>query len=451
VSVNGSSFSATSRVFLHTTLVALVVGYAVLTVAIVLLNPPWEAPDEADHAQNVETLVDGRWYRMERGAGLEPHQPPLYYLVLAGLQKLSGEPARAVRPVPVGPSLVCLEPDGEMVLIQTETPLRCARYRHDRAQEPADERLARWLRLPSVAFGVAVLLLTAAVARRMSNDPWTPFAAAAFVAGVPGFAFTSAIVSNDGSVTLLAAITLLVTVVFAERAPTTKRSWPFAVALGVLLGMLLLTKLYGLAVVIGIAVGFWLATRNAAERTTRLLQLSVIGAGAALVTAGWWLFQNQRWYGDPLALARTREYLEPIRGLGLPRPYGAARILLVDARERLVDTFLYRSTLGRWLWLPLVGSVACLGLPGTRRDRAHLAMLGSFVLAGLVALAVVALQTRTFRSSTAYIGLPALAVLAALGVERLAVPTMVRLLVPLSMCVATIAIYQERLVALYRA
>jgi hypothetical protein len=430
-------------------LVALIVCYAVFTLAIALLNPPWEAPDEADHVQNVETLVGGHWYRIEPGAGYEPHQPPLYYLVLAGLQELSGQGARVPRRVYASGPYSCIEPDGDAVVRRNETPLRCALWRHDLPEESVNRRLVRLLRVPSVLCGVAVLCLTAATARRISSDAWTPLASAAFVAGVPGYAFTSAIVNNDALATLLATITLLVAVTFVQRSPPIQGISPYAVMFGVLVGLLLLTKLYAPAVVIGVGVSVWLASRKAAERAKLRFRVALIATVAGLVVAGSWFVQNQRWYGDPFALTRSRDYLESIAGLGPPRHYGTLRILLVDARQRFLDTFLYRSFAGHLLWIPLIGSICCLALPGARRNRSQLVVLASFVVAALLALGVVAVQTATFRSSTAYIGLPALAILAALGLERIPAPAAIRLLPPLAMCAVTIAIYRDNLVALY--
>lgn len=63
--------------------------FVVFALAVAILTPAWEAADEPAHVLNVETLVRGHWYRIEGNAGLEPHQPPLYYLVLAGWQRSS--------------------------------------------------------------------------------------------------------------------------------------------------------------------------------------------------------------------------------------------------------------------------------------------------------------------------------------------------------------------------
>jgi hypothetical protein len=419
---------------------------------VAMLNPPWEAPDENFHVQNVETLVGGHWYRIEPGAGLEPHQPPLYYLLLAALQKVSGVPTRATSPVNATHTFYCVGEHDRRVIPLGGRPLYCDTFRHNLAQESGDKRLVRLLRIPSVVFGIGVLLLTGAVARRLSKDPWTPFVAAAFVAGVPGFIFVSAIVNNDGLVNLLSAAAVLSALVFVRRAPTTTREGAmYAAGLGALLGLLLLTKLYGPAAVITVIVAIWLAARNSPNPSRLRFNFAVIAGVALLVVSAWWLLQNQRWYGDALALSRTHDYLAPRLGLGAPRHYGASRIILHDVLPRLWETFYYNSAIGKLLWFPLIACVLCLALPGRRAlayTTGELVLVGSAALGGALALVIVALQTSVFRVSTAYLGLPALACLAALGLERVPINRAVRLLVPIVGCTITLVILVHNVIVL---
>jgi hypothetical protein len=64
-------------------------------------------------------------------------------------------------------------------------------------------------------------------------------------------------------------------------------------------------------------------------------------------------------------------------------------------------------------------------------------LLAVFVAAALVAFAAVIMQTATVRASIAYIGLPALGCLAALGLERLPIPVAARFLGPVLGVAAT--------------
>jgi 4-amino-4-deoxy-L-arabinose transferase-like glycosyltransferase len=403
---------------------AIAVAFAFLSFAVAVLTPAWEAPDEPYHVLNVETLVRGHWYRIQGDAGLEPHQPPLYYLGLAGWQKSFRTPAR--RPHPVGISLR---------KFVTDNPCSydvCTTYRHDVPQESAEKRLVLLLRIPSILCGIGVLLFTAAAARRLSRDRWTPVVAAALVASVPRFVFLSGSVNNDNLSNVLAAALLFIAVAFLTRSPQTFREgWSLALALGVLSGSLLLTKVSAAALVFAVVVAIVLGTERARPR----VELLALAGGSALVVSSFWLVQNQRWYGDPLAITRSREYLTPILGLGYPRHYGAARILLVDAPRLLYRNFWYDSTLGHLpLWLLLIVAVGGLAIPSARtapRNTPQLILLAAFVASALFAFGAVIMQSATARASIAYIGLPALCCLAALGLERLRIPLALRFVGPL--------------------
>jgi Dolichyl-phosphate-mannose-protein mannosyltransferase len=407
-------------------LAAVVAAFIFFSLAVAILTPAWEAPDEDSHVLNVETLVRGHWYRMEPGAGLEPHQPPLYYLGLAGWQRLFR--TRARHPQPVGVPIESFSCEYDV----------CAAYRHDLPQEAADKRLVLLLRIPSVLCGVGVVLLTAAVARRMSRDPWSPVVAAAMVAAVPEFVFLSGSVNNDNLANLLAAVLLFVCVLFVDHAPrTTRDGWRWALLLGGLVGLLLLTKLSAAMLLFGVVISIWLATKCAWSR----FNLLALAAISGMVVCSFWVVQNLRWYGDPLAVTRSREYLRPLLGLGFPRSYGAVRILLVDLPDQLYRGFWYNSAIGHLpLWLALFVAIGGLAIPSARatpRNTAHLGVLAAFVVAALLALGAVILQTATARATVAHVGLPALCCLAALGAERLPIPVAARFVGPVLGLIAT--------------
>lgn len=52
--------------------------FMTLAVHVSAATGAWEANDEPDHVANASTLLRGSMYRIEPGAGFEPHQPPLY-------------------------------------------------------------------------------------------------------------------------------------------------------------------------------------------------------------------------------------------------------------------------------------------------------------------------------------------------------------------------------------
>ena len=160
--------------------------------------------------QNVQTLVDGRWYRIGEADGIESHQPPLYYLALAGWQKAIDLPARAPRPVALG--------------FHPCRPNVCPLYEHDLERDDADARRCAALRVPSVLMGLLTIGLTALAARRLSNDRWTPVVAAALMASVPRFAFVSASVNNDVLVILCGAAMLALLAVHGPAGAETSDS-----------------------------------------------------------------------------------------------------------------------------------------------------------------------------------------------------------------------------------
>jgi 4-amino-4-deoxy-L-arabinose transferase-like glycosyltransferase len=427
-------------------LVAVVLAFLGLSLAVALLTPPWENPDEASHVLNVETLDSGHWYVMRAGAGYEAHQPPLYYLILAGWQKALQIP------------ILRQQPESTAGLVRDPSTCRrnaCEHYRHDLPRESSDRRLERWLRLPGIVAGATLLVLTAAIARRISTDPWTPVVAAALVASVPRFVFTSAAVNNDNLVNVLGGAMVLLSIVLVNRAPVrrTREVWWAGVLLGVLAGLLLLTKLSAVPLAIVAVV----AVVACCKRATIRFDLMLLACASALIVTGWWLIRNVQLYGDPLAARYSRSYLQGAHGgvllrLGFPRHYGWFRILFVDVPHLLYTTFWYSSTWGHLpMWIALAAALVGLGVTSrTPKPRsAHLVILIGAVVASVVGLGLVTLQTATAHASITYGGLAALACLAALGLERLPIPTAARFTGPALGTIITLVAIQHDLIAFY--
>jgi len=177
--------------------------FVVLSAVIAIRTPAWESSDEPGHVQNIETLVGGHWYRMGPNTGNEAHQAPLYYIVMATWQRVSGQPARIPNP-------------GDATFANHRSR---GLFLHHTA---ADHRFLLWLRLPNVLLGAATILLTALAVRRLTSDPWTPVVAASIVAFTPRFVFLSAFVTNDNLVNLLGALLTFLAVGFLDR-PTVWR------------------------------------------------------------------------------------------------------------------------------------------------------------------------------------------------------------------------------------
>lgn len=402
-----------------------IVVFVGLSTLVAAWTAPWEANDEPDHVQNVVTLVRGEWYRIEPGAGLEPHQPPLYYMGMSVWFRAFGlEPT-----IPSPPSSPGIFLGGPA-------------FEHEYAGAAADKRRVRALRLPSIALGVATILLTFACARRLSNDPWTPVVAAAIVAGVPRFVFLSGSINNDNLVNALGALLALLAVYWVMEPPRTPRARLLAAgALGLVLGALVLTKISTVPLAVGVALAVFFLARKLPERALLL----TVAATAALLVCGWWLWRNYSWYGDPFTIETTTEYLRA----PIAVPGGDEAILtrvFSSIPEQFYESFFYTSGWNQFTWsfwghfpywlltacalasLAVRGRVARLS-PELRRAAAVLTMLLLGALASVWLIGTMAVASGA-QGRLAFSGLAALGCLAALGLERLPIPVMARFALP---------------------
>jgi hypothetical protein len=416
-------------------LAGVVLVFVMLGTVIAVKTPAFEAPDEPGHVQNIETLVSGRWYgmnsdcpshlkpttRLLQCSGDEAQQAPLYYLVLSAWQRVIGLPPRAPFRGEFNP-VHYFHQDTEVFLNHSA----------------ADHRFLLWLRLPNVLFGVMTILLTFLAVRQISSDAWTPVVAASFVAFLPRFVFLTSFVTNDNLVDLFGALL----VYLALRYAVSPSRWRMA-AVGVAFGLLMTTKVSVLPLVV-----VPLALALLVKGWRRRVEFGAIGLGSSLAVSAWYLIQNIYRYGDPLARSATRNYLIKLGGIGTiqGRPYSVSdplELVFVQVPREIGRTFWYQSGWYQfhWSWpvnvtVTVVFVCALLGLVH-RRIAPH--VLATLTLIAVVALATVwgvAFQTNSYTARYALVGLPAIAALFALGVERWKLP--VRLVLPAIGLVGTI-------------
>jgi Dolichyl-phosphate-mannose-protein mannosyltransferase len=424
-------------------LACVILVFLVLGAVIASKTPAYESPDEPSHVQNIETLVSGHWYSMNAPcnakyqgislttcSGDEAQQAPLYYLLFAGWQKVVGLPARA----PYRGQANFL--DGE----------KTGAFLH---HSPADLRFLLWLRLPNVVLGALTVLFTFFAVRLATPDAWTPVIAAALVAFMPRFVFLSSFVTNDNLVDLLGAVLVFLALRFS-RAPS---RWRMA-AVGIVSGLLTTTKLSALpvalvVVVLAILVQGW----------RRRAMLMAVGYGSALLVSGWYLVQNMVRYGDPLARKATAHYLSLNGGLGtFLKPYTVTdplRLIFVQVPYRILHGFWYQSgavNQFRWSW-PVIAlfcfitAGALAGLIHRQLRRETLVPLVAISGIALLSVWVVAFQTATYEARLAFVGLTAMAALAALGLERWRAPY--RFLLPAMGLVGTLVAIQQNVLAVH--
>lgn len=403
-------------------LLAVLIVAASLSVFIAFRTPAWEANDEPDHMMNIEKLVAGHWYRIEPNAGYAPHQPPLYYLIAAGVQKALGRGAFSVAPQ------------------QGDATVANGQFGHDQPQERRDRALLLPLRLLSVVFSTLTIIVTQRLARRLGADQWSATAAAATVAFVPRYVFSASFVTNDGLATLLgAAATLLLVKLWLgdHEAGPIRRRWVLPLSLGLALGALAAAKLISLPMVAFVG----LAALWALRRSPRLAVLLVIGAAAISLPV---FVSNQIRYGDPIASRASIEYF---------RSWIPALVLQIHTTDWLVKavgngfltSFWYTSGWNQFRWkavtyIPLWG-LAGLGALGNLRRRGSFrgTLLCTLVFASAVSSVwVLAWNTTQFQARLAFPGLAAFGSVIGLGWQRWNTPRWFALVLPVLGLVGTL-------------
>jgi 4-amino-4-deoxy-L-arabinose transferase-like glycosyltransferase len=229
----------------------------------------------------------GRWLQ-------EAAQPPLYYIIMAGLTSwIDTSDLDEVHLVNAHAFVGNPNQLGNKNLI-IHQPAREAFPWHGTV-------LAVYIiRLVSILLGAGTILLTARLGALLF-DSRIGYLAAALVAFNPMFIFVNAAVNNDALAIFLASLGLMLLVRLWREAPDPRRHWSRYAALGLVLGLGMLTKLSvgGLLLLAGIALA-WLAWRR------RQWSLLLLGGGLVLVVAALvmtpWLLRNLNQYGDPTGL-----------------------------------------------------------------------------------------------------------------------------------------------------
>jgi 4-amino-4-deoxy-L-arabinose transferase-like glycosyltransferase len=334
-------------------LIAILVAYGVLGVLYAINTPIWQVPDEPAHYNYIHALVEDRSlpviepqdYDQEYLVELvsrqfppempvdsityEDHQPPLYYLLA----------------IPV-----YLSAGGEVLA----------------------------LRLFSVAIGAGLLVAAFRSVRILFPDRHSvALIAAALIAFLPQRLAMMAGVNNDGLAELMVGVVLWMSLNYVRGLASGRR---FLIALGVVVGLALLTKTTAYVVIPVVVLAIWLRERR--EEQARPLITAATKAGLVLLVAGLlvapWLIRNVMVYGltDPLGLASHNAAV-----VGQPRTadwlaeYGMTGLL-----QRAVQTT-FQSFWGQFGWmgvplqpavyvlLLLVAGLQMLGFVGWLVDR----------------------------------------------------------------------------------
>lgn len=307
-----------------------------------LATPIFEASDERWHYPVVKHIADGQGLPVQDPTvstawRQEGSQPPLYYLLAAGITFWvdTSDFSQVQRPNPhaiVGlPQLV----GNKNMMIHTD---------RERWPWQGTTLAVHLIRLVSVGLGAITVGLTWLIARHLwPGNRAVPLLAAMLVAFNPMFLFISASVNNDNLAAPLAAGAVLVLLSALHRGQTI---WD-GLLLGALLGLGVLTKLSVLALLPVTAVALtWDAWRRRTWRTW-LMNGVFIFAMLALI-AGWWYWRNWTLYGEPMGsnhmldIAGRRD--EPLTLSGLWAEFEGFRIsywALFGGVNILADRWVY--------------------------------------------------------------------------------------------------------------
>ncbi|MBL7199285.1 MAG: glycosyltransferase family 39 protein [Anaerolineae bacterium] len=266
--------------------------------------PLFEAPDEIWHFSFVHVLATQRalpvqssevkdvWLR-------EAGQPPLYHLTAALLVApldMSDFPG-FVR-FNIAHPAIDARSESESPNVFIHTPHEAFPYR-------GAVLAVHLVRLCSVLWGAGAIVGAYLVARELAPDRTGLAPVSAAVAALnPHFVFISSVVNNDAAFACLCTLVLWLSIRLARgtgrpEAEGVRQRPGSVLALGVLLGLALLSKLSALALVplvaLALALTWW------RERDTRsLLARGCAVYGLAALVAGWWYVRNWALYGDPL-------------------------------------------------------------------------------------------------------------------------------------------------------
>ncbi len=277
--------------------------YLALGLAYSVATPLGEAPDEVDHVRYLQWLAQaGELPVMQPAAEdnltMEANQPPLYYLLGAGVWRLVAGGDAADEAELLSFDFAPCFPLDPADLGRKQFYLHSAAEAFPYSGEFAAFHAVRFL---SLIMGAGAVWLAYVIGRQVApGDERVALFAAALLAFNPQFLFVTASANNDNLTLLLGAGIVALASSLARRADYRRIA-----ILGILLGLGALTKLSLFALwpvaFLGLLLGARAADGNWKATLRRFIPGAVVLVLIPLLIAGWWYWRAQLLYGDPLA------------------------------------------------------------------------------------------------------------------------------------------------------
>ena len=339
--------------------------------------PNFEASDTIQHVGMIKWIAERGELPLQTADhenlyGQEASQPPLYYLLMAGIFSAMDTSDFDARFLPSPFPII-----GEPLQLGNKNLLI---YKQVYPPDLRGSSLALYIiRLVSLGMGAVTVVAVYQSARTLQPArPGFALLATALTAFNPQFLFISASVSNDTLVNMLAALIAWNMLLMLRDGFRTRRS----LILALLIALAALTKLSGLVPGFVAALAALWVFRQSRDRRGFIL---FIGATAlcCLVIAGWWYLRNLALYGELFGTATMLDnfgrrsispgqlVLQEFQGLRISywAVFGAFNIVVDDRFYLLMDglTLLGAAGLLRFLWTQrrstfLVSACAFLGL-----------------------------------------------------------------------------------------
>ncbi|MCD4748463.1 MAG: glycosyltransferase family 39 protein [Thermoanaerobaculales bacterium] len=225
--------------------------YLSITISMMLVVPPGEAPDEPAHIQYVDHVLEHRRLPPAYGGAdettYEAHQPPLFYLATAAFLRVTGTGA-VCYPFVSNPDFE-FTGDGRRAFV-------------DQTRGGKVERAARRVmlaRLPSIFLGLFSVWAVVFLVERVRRDVGIGVAAAVCFTLFPQFLFSSATVTNDVGLSAMSAIATMSLVCSIIEGP--KRTF-WAIMASLSTGLALWMKASGLCLFPGLLIVLILSVRR---------------------------------------------------------------------------------------------------------------------------------------------------------------------------------------------